>query len=127
MKLLLPAVVLSAAILTGCQSHPKQTNANSAGATRNSGSYTTTSASPDRTATLYVQGMACPLCANNIDDQLMRIKGVEQVTVDLGTGKVLAKLSPDNPPSQDELAAAIERSGFTLDRIEMPSSQRSAP
>ena len=83
-----------------------------------------TAESPDLreelTARLYVKGMSCPLCANNIDKQLLRVRGVQRVSVDLGTGLVLAKLAPANPPTREQLAGAIAESGFTLDRIEMP-------
>ena len=72
-------------------------------------------------ATLYVKGMSCPLCANNIDKQLMKVPGVKHVSVDLGSGAVQAKFGPGKPPSERQLAQAIERSGFTLDRIDMPT------
>jgi copper chaperone CopZ len=71
-------------------------------------------------ATLWVKGMGCPQCANNVDLQLLKVKGVEKIFVDLGNGRVLAKLSPAFTPSRDQLARAIHDSGFTLDRIEMP-------
>lgn len=69
---------------------------------------------------MFVKGMSCPLCATNIDKQLMHVRGVEHVSVNLGTGEVQVRLAPGNPPTREELAAAIERSGFTLDRIDMP-------
>ncbi len=72
-------------------------------------------------ATMYVKGMSCPLCANNIDQQLMRVPGVEHVSVNLGSGEVRAMLDPKRPPTRDQLANAIENSGFTLDRIESPT------
>ena len=72
------------------------------------------------TAVLHVNGMGCPLCANNVDQQLLAIKGVEQVKIDLGTGQVLARLSPDNQPTREQLAKAVADSGFTLVKIDMP-------
>jgi Cu+-exporting ATPase len=81
----------------------------------------------DLTATLHVKGMSCPLCANNIDKQLLRVPGVTGVTVDLGTGQVRARLVPDNPPGRQALARAIEQSGFTLERIEMPPGLEDRP
>jgi len=74
----------------------------------------------EATATLSVSGMSCPLCANNIDKQLMRVKGVSGVSVDLGSGKVVVKIGGDQKPSRMELADAIRQSGFTLTRIETP-------
>jgi copper chaperone CopZ len=72
------------------------------------------------TAVLYVNGMGCPLCANNVDKQLLAVKGVENVRVDLGSGQVLARLSPDHQPSREQLAKAVADSGFTLVKIDMP-------
>jgi hypothetical protein len=37
----------------------------------------------------------------------------------MSNGKVFAQLSQDNPPSRDQLAKAIENTGFTLVDIEM--------
>jgi len=74
----------------------------------------------DLAARLFVMGMSCPLCANNINKQLMRVPGVQEVSVDLGSGLVLARLVPSNPPTREQLVEAIRQSGFTLDRIEMP-------
>lgn len=77
-------------------------------------------ASHESVATLYVLGMSCPQCANNIDKQLRKVSGVKSVTIDLGSGRVEAGLEPKMPPTRDQLARAIEQSGFTLQRIEMP-------
>lgn len=78
-------------------------------------------------ATLYVKGLSCPLCANNIDKQLARVPGVRNVAVDLGAGKVTLSVSADQPPSREQLAKAVDASGFTLDRIEMPPDAKSNP
>jgi copper chaperone CopZ len=57
---------------------------------------------------------------NNIDRQLADLQGVEQVHVDLPTGKITIELSPDDPATRERLVKAIADSGFTLERIEMP-------
>ncbi len=74
----------------------------------------------DRTATLWVKGLACPYCVNNIDRQLTGMKGVQRVHVDLPTGEVRVLLLTKNSATQGQLIKAIDDSGFTLDRIEMP-------
>ena len=71
-------------------------------------------------ATLWVIGMGCPLCANNVDQQLMKIKGVEKVDLNLGTGEVKVALAESNRPTREQLANAIRNSGFTLVKIEAP-------
>lgn len=74
----------------------------------------------DRTATLWVKGLSCPFCVHNIDGQFAEMDGVERVHVDLPTGKVRVALTPDHPATRQQLVDAIDDSGFTLDRIEMP-------
>jgi len=74
----------------------------------------------DRTATLWVKGLACPFCVHNIDGPLAEIEGVERVHIDLPTGKVRVALAADHPATRQQLVDAIDDSGFTLDRIEMP-------
>jgi copper chaperone CopZ len=69
-------------------------------------------------ATLYVNGLGCPLCATNIDLQLKRVNGVEVTKVDLSTGKVdLAMIGPSKP-SPKRLHDAVADAGFTLVKIE---------
>ncbi len=71
-------------------------------------------------ATLVVNGMACPMCKSNINDQLLKIPGVNKVKVNLGTGEVAVNFKPDVHPTRQQLAAAVEQSGFTLREIRQP-------
>ncbi len=71
-------------------------------------------------ATLTVHGLACPLCAHNIDKQLLKVRGVQIVNVDLGSGLVRVRFADGTQPSDSELAAAVEAGGFTLHKIERP-------
>lgn len=104
--------ILSITLFGGCQ-----TGASHVGVVADS-------AQQEFAARLYVKGMSCPLCANNIDKQLLRVPGVQSVSVDLGSGLVLARLTPNNSPTREQLVGAIVQSGFTLDRIEMPDRQK---
>lgn len=106
--LFLVAALLTA--LVGCSSDPA-TPADSA---------VSLSAQDPDTAVLYVHGMGCPQCANNVDTQLLKVEGVEDVAIDMGSGRVLARLAPERHPTRDQLARAVEETGFTLVRIEMP-------
>ena len=72
-------------------------------------------------ATLVVHGMGCPLCANNVDKQLLKVPGVEKVNVDLGSGKVKVSFAPGSfRPGDARLAKAVANSGYTLVRIQTP-------
>ena len=70
------------------------------------------------TATLLVHGLSCPQCSSNVDKQLMAVQGVQQVQVNLGTGQVNVKLNETHPPTSNQLATAIRKSGYTLVRID---------
>ncbi len=48
-------------------------------------------------ATMWIKGMACPFCATNLEGQLEKVKGIERITIDLGTGKVVMVLDPTMP------------------------------
>jgi copper chaperone CopZ len=118
MRYLLTGFTVAAlAAISGCQSSAPV--AHRPDGARTAQETTSASAAPD-TAVLTVHGMGCPQCANNVDAQLMKVSGVESVTIDMGSGKVLAKLSPDKRPTRDQLAKAIDQTGFTLVKIDMP-------
>jgi copper chaperone CopZ len=66
-------------------------------------------------AVLIVNGLSCPLCATNVDKQLLAIPGVSDVRVDLGSGEVTLAFSPLMPhPSRADLRRAVADSGYTL-------------
>jgi copper chaperone CopZ len=69
-------------------------------------------------AAIFVHGMSCPLCANNIDKQLLDVNGVTSVDVNLNDGLVLVHVAPGAATTYGQIADAVERSGFTLVRIE---------
>lgn len=71
-------------------------------------------------ATIWVQGMGCPLCANNVDQQLEKVPGVKKVDLNLGTGEVRVALEEGHQPSRSQLAQAIKNTGFTLVKIDVP-------
>src|SRR3954466_7042272 len=70
------------------------------------------------TATLLVHGLSCPQCSSNVDKQLLAVKGVQEVHVNLGTGQVVVLVNKDQPPTGVQLADAVKKSGYTLVRID---------
>lgn len=70
--------------------------------------------------TMVVRGMSCPKCADNIDLQLRSVRGVRDVAIDLGAGHVKVSVDPMVPPTRNQLAQAIRRSGFSLVSIDTP-------
>lgn len=72
------------------------------------------------TATLIVHGMSCPLCANNVDKQLLDVRGVASVHVDMGTGEAKVWFAPGAKVTRRQLADAVDKSGFTLAEVRVP-------
>ncbi len=69
-------------------------------------------------AVIWVKGMSCPLCANNISLKLNALAGVSDVQVDLGDGRVLVAMSGRDRPTDSQLNNAVRQAGFTPERIE---------
>jgi copper chaperone CopZ len=119
--------MIAGIVLVGCAGSSKSAS-EAAPAAASADLYTVTAAdvealksteplSADR-ATLYVNGMSCPLCATNIDLQLKRVRGVDSANVDLSTGKVVIDMPGMTKPSPKRLADAAADAGVTLVRIE---------
>lgn len=70
--------------------------------------------------TLLVHGMSCPLCASNIDKQLLEVSGVSGVLVDMGTGEVKVSFAPKARVTRQQLENAVHKSGFTLAEVRVP-------
>jgi copper chaperone CopZ len=71
-----------------------------------------------QSAILWVNGLGCPQCATNIDFQLKRIRGVNDVYTDLGNGQVTVALAAGTKPSPYRLSEAVKDAGMTLVKIE---------
>lgn len=67
---------------------------------------------------LYMNGLACPLCASNIDAQLADLPGIQNIKVDLNTGIVTASIVGDQRPAPKQIAHAADQAGVTLVKIE---------
>lgn len=102
---------LTLGLLHGCQTSEK-----AIASERNAGDARIASGQAE--ARMFVKGLSCPLCAHNLDRELLRIPGMREVSVDLGTGEVRMIFNPNTPPTRRELVRAVEQSGFTFDRIE---------
>ena len=67
---------------------------------------------------LVVHGMACPLCANNVNKTLMGIQGVDSAIINLEAGMVVVGIPGDIKPTRSELAKAVADSGYSLIQLE---------
>jgi copper chaperone CopZ len=66
----------------------------------------------------YMNGLSCPLCATNIDQQLGDLPGIRDIKVNLKTGVVTADIVGDQRPAPKQIAAAADQAGVTLVNIE---------
>lgn len=64
------------------------------------------------TETYTVTGMTCAHCVQAVTDELLRLPGVHDVTVDLTSGSVTVE--SDGVVPLDEVRAAVDEAGYAL-------------
>ena len=64
------------------------------------------------TATYEVSGMTCDHCVNAVKGELSQLDGVDDVEVQLDSGKV--SVTSAEPLEADTVRAAVERAGYAL-------------
>jgi copper chaperone len=64
------------------------------------------------TSTYAVTGMTCEHCVRAVTDEVRRIEGVSEVTVDLPTGALT--ISSSGPIDDAAVAEAVEEAGYQL-------------
>lgn len=64
------------------------------------------------TATFQVTGMTCDHCRRAVTEEISRIDGVSDVTVDLAGGSVT--VTADAPVDPADIAHAVDEAGYTL-------------
>ncbi len=64
--------------------------------------------------TLRVDGMACPFCAFGIEKKLLKVPGVEELTILMDEGKIVLTLAAGAELDVPALHKAVKNAGFTL-------------
>lgn len=64
------------------------------------------------TATYTVNGMTCGHCVASVTEELSELAGVQQVDVDLATGKVT--VTSDDALQPDDVQRAVDEAGYEL-------------
>ena len=64
------------------------------------------------TTTYTVTGMTCGHCAAAVTEEVTAIAGVEDVRVDVDSGKVVVTSAA--PLSDEDVAAAVDEAGYAL-------------
>ncbi|MFJ7908678.1 heavy-metal-associated domain-containing protein [Kitasatospora sp. NPDC096204] len=65
-----------------------------------------------RTSVFQVKGMTCGHCVSSVTAELKKIDGVEDVAVDLATGRVT--VGSTLPLADSAVAAALDEAGYDL-------------
>lgn len=63
---------------------------------------------------LNIKGMTCASCELLIERKLKKIPGVQKVHSNHRTGFTVVKVDPSNPPSPQQVEAAINEAGYSL-------------
>lgn len=69
---------------------------------------------------MMVSGFACPFCANKLDKQMLKIAGVKEVIIDLGTGMVQVVVDENSVLTREAIEQAVQDAGFTLNSVTFP-------
>ncbi|GGP74528.1 heavy-metal-associated domain-containing protein [Saccharothrix coeruleofusca] len=59
-----------------------------------------------------VSGMTCGHCVSSVTEEISRIDGVQNVAVELDSGKVA--ITSALPVAEDDVRAAVTEAGYTL-------------
>lgn len=110
------AITLTAAALTLSACGSTQTRADSPAGS-------TTAVTGDESvyasqATMRVDGLGCPMCAESISLVLGSVEAVESSHVDLSNGIVTVDLNPKVAVTPAQLRSAIDDGGFTFRSVE---------
>ena len=63
-------------------------------------------------STWTVTGMTCGHCVASVTEEVAALAGVEDVQVDLGSGRVV--VTSAEPLDRSDVAAAVEEAGYAL-------------
>lgn len=64
------------------------------------------------TTTVTVTGMTCGHCVQSVQNELAKVPGVDDVRVDLASGKV--EISSTGPLDAAVIAAAVDEAGYEV-------------
>ena len=73
---------------------------------------------------ITVKGLACPFCVHGLGKKLKKIKGVQEVKVDLKSGVAHVTYRKGVSPDHAALKNAIKKAGFTPGEIKADSKAK---
>jgi copper chaperone CopZ len=63
---------------------------------------------------LTINGMSCPFCAYGVEKNLLKIKAIAKIDVNLKGGIVIIQVKKGQSINRKEIEKAVKRSGFYL-------------
>jgi copper chaperone CopZ len=72
-----------------------------------------------REAVIWVKGLGCPLCAQEVKKELWAVPGVGQIDINYEAESATVAFSSSRAPTRGQLEAAIQKTGYPLTKIEM--------
>jgi copper chaperone len=63
-------------------------------------------------STYTVTGMTCDHCARAVTEEVTKVDGVNEVAVDVATGRVT--VTSEAPVSDDDVRAAVDEAGYEV-------------
>ncbi len=77
-------------------------------------------------AQIGVEGMTCASCVRRVERAIARVPGVDAVAVNLATERATVFFD-ETTASRDDLTAAVEKAGYKVGRVVMPSGVAATP
>ncbi len=101
MRTILPALILAAAL-----------------------AWTIPAAAASHAYRLYVDGLACPFCAYGVEKNILALKGVRKLDINMNGGFITVVMETGNVLDEAVAKAAVADSGFTLRAFEVPKGKK---
>lgn len=70
-----------------------------------------------QSAIIQVDGLSCPFCTYGLEKHLKKVVGVENVDINMKSGKAIVRLKSGAQVDDAELKKAVKKAGFTARSI----------
>ncbi len=85
--------------------------------------WSTTAEAGSHSYRLYVDGLACPFCAYGVEKNILGLKGVEKLDIDLEGGFITVVMEGGKALDERLAKKAVADAGFTLRSFEAPQGK----
>ena len=63
--------------------------------------------------TLRVEGLGCPFCAYGLEKKFKKVKGIDQIKIDIQSGKMTYNVPAANAMKLTDADALVNKAGYT--------------